>query len=234
MALPTIDDAAVAEVEADEAQGVRDAAVAEVTTTLPEPVVTTGTAVAEAKQPEKAYDPMQFLRDQGIDTSGFVLDFTSFPTVVLDKGQFKVEGANIGTELEFMYMQHRKMYLFRGEDPADKDADPELCYTDDKITQNGTGRAIADIVAEWREKGLTVSDGQYYIVQGKEVGGERDDEIVQLQLSKTSMGKFDGFLVTLAIKRINPKTVVIKTAIGDTLGSGKRTWNPWTFSLAAK
>jgi hypothetical protein len=43
------------------------------------------------------------------------------------------------------------------------------------------------------------------------------------------MGKFDGTLVTMAMARKNPFKTVVKITIGDEIGSGVRTFNPWVF-----
>jgi len=237
MPLPKVSQEDIAEVEAANVQEVRDNAVAQVET-APAPeetkavaAPTTGTAVGQADAVE-AYDPMAFLAELGI--TDLKIDYTSFPTITLDKGNFVCGGAALGQEFEFMYMDKRRTFLFRGADPADRDADALLCYTDDKKTANSDGRLVADHVAEWKAKvpNVVIDDTEYYVVMVKLVGGERDGELAQLQISKTSTGRLDGYLVSLAMNRQNPKATVTKATVGELLGTGKRTWNPWDFKKA--
>ena len=219
MALPKPTKEDVAEVEATEKQEVREEAVAKAVA-----VQETSTDLDSAA-PAVAYDPVKFLADLGI--VDLTIDFTSFDTVVLDKGKFKQAGKDLGDSFEFIYMDKRKTHLFRGLE--DRDADPELVYSDDGIVSNKDQRPVAEHIAEWVEKGWSHDRTVYVIVMATKVGGDDDGDIIQLQIPKTSIGKLNGYLVTLGMARENPKTITSKATIGATIGKGIKAFNPWVF-----
>lgn len=237
MPLPKISDEDIADVAEQEQEAARESALADVAepeavAEVKEVAVKKTTEAAVASPVAEAYDPMAFLAELGI--TDLQIDYTSFPTITLDKGNFVSGGASLGQEFEFMYMDKRRTFLVRGLDPADRDAEALLCYTDDMKTANSDGRLVAEHTAEWEKKvpGIKIDDTSYYIVMVKIVGGDSDGELAQLQVSKTSMGRMDGYLVSLAMSRINPKATVTKATVGALLGSGKITWNPWDFKKA--
>lgn len=222
MALPKPNQAQIAEVEEDVKQEVREGATAKAEATA---LKVKESADLEATVPGEAYDPMQFLADLGIEDID--LDFTSFDTIVLDKGKFKQAGKELGDEFEFMFMQKRKTHLFRGVE--DRDADPDLIYSDDGVHSNKDQSLIVDHIAKWEKDGWEHDRTIYVIVMATKVGGDDDGQVIQLQIPKTSIGKLNGLLVTMAMDKVNPKTVVTKATIGATIGKGLRSFNPWVF-----
>lgn len=225
MALPKPNAEEVAEVEATEKQEVREEAEVKAKETA---VATVAAKDLDSVVPAEAYDPIKYLEELSI--TDIHIDFTSFDTIVLDKGKFKQAGTELGDEFEFIFMDKRRTHLFRGQE--DRDSDPELVYSDDGVHSNKDQSLIADHVAEWKEKGWDNDRTVYVIVMATKVGGDDDGEIIQLQIPKTSIGKLDGHLVTLAMAKINPKTVVTKATIGATIGKGIKAFNPWVFRKA--
>lgn len=228
MALDKVDKTVIDNVEAAEKEEQRETALAEVKATKE---VAAPEATAEGNLPTKAVDPMAALAALGFEN--LQIDFTSFPTMVINKGKIRVSGGEVvddGESFEFIIMDKRKTFLFRGIE--DRDSDPELAYSDDKEHINMTGEPVADKIAEWKEKGWDVEIKDYFIVMGKMVGGDLDGEIIQIQIPKTSIGRFDGLLVSIAIAGNNPKEVVVKALVGKEIGSGLKAFNPWDFKLA--
>ena len=195
----------------------------------------------ETKQEMKASNPgeksgvaaMDYLKQLGFNLDDLHLDFTSFPIITLNDGIFSTpEHPKFGDAFAFMLMQKRKTYLFTGEKGRD---DPtKLCYSDDGIKANtpvDDMETVAEIIEKWKKEGYKVTKNPYYLLMGKFVAGlaELEDQIVQLQIPRTSMGKFDGYLVTVAMSHRSPYSVVTSVTIGPEVGSGIKTFNPWIF-----
>jgi hypothetical protein len=179
--------------------------------------------------------PLDFLAEQGI--SDIKIDFTSFPIITLNNGQFSsAQFKNFGTEFEMIYMDKRDTFLLKGEDvnaPRDKKVEPELVYSDDGLHDNTDDhKPLADYIEEWKAKGWAWEKKEYTLVIGTMVGGVHDDEIVQLQVSPSSRGAFGGYLYTLGVKGLKAREVVTKVSMGAELGSGVKAYNPWVFKRA--
>jgi len=225
MALNKVDQTVIDNVEEAEKEEQRETALETVKQTKAVAVA------ADAPAPHVDHvDPVAALAALGF--TDLQIDFTSFPTMVINKGKIRVSGGEVvddGEGFEFIIMDKRKTFLFRGIE--DRDSDPELAYSDDKEFINMTGEPVADKVAEWKEKGWDVEMKEYFIVMGKMVSGELANQIIQIQIPKTSIGRFDGIMLTIAIDGKNPKEVVIKALVGKEIGSGMKAFNPWDFKV---
>ncbi|RLA42709.1 MAG: hypothetical protein DRR06_13820 [Gammaproteobacteria bacterium] len=182
-----------------------------------------GTSAAETLDPMKALAAMGF--------EDLQIDFTSFPTLVINKGKIRKSGGDViddGESIEFVIMDKRKTFLFRGI--KDRETDPELAYSDDKLHINMTGELVTEVTDKWKAEGLEVEVKDYFIVMGKMVGGSLDEEIIQIQIPKTSIGRFDGYLVSTTIAGFNPKQVVTRVSVGEEIGSGMKAFTPFQFN----
>ena len=246
MGLPNVDKSVIENVEAAEKEDARAAALAKAgagskattaTKEAPDPA-----APAEAETKEVATAAKQELAPvedmegalANLDLTDMDLDFTSFPTMVIDKGKIKRSGGSMvddGESFEFIFVQKRKTFLFRGIE--DRDKDPELAYSDDEVHINMTGELVADKITEWTKKGWAHEKKEYFIVLAQKVGGEYDGEIIQLQIPRTSIGRFDGYRVNLKIRNLDPAKVISKALVGEEVGSGLRAFSPWDFKFVS-
>lgn len=235
MSIPKPNETEIAEVEGELQEEARAKATAPDTAVAVKDQGAKEVAVAEQKAVEEPFDPIAFLAALGIED--IELDFSSFPTVVLNSGKFEKNKAEFegGDEFEFVYMKKYKTYLITASKGRD-DENPILIYSADGKTANKDGRTIDEWRADWDADSEITNVGplnEYVIVMAKQVGGDDDGSIIQLQLPPTSIHPFNGYLVTLAMARKNPMGVVTRASIGDKLGKGTRTWNPWAFKCVS-
>jgi len=230
MPLPTPDQEAINEVEGEIKQEQREDAVAAATATEVAATDTEGGEVATTAPASEAFDPVAYLKEMGIDD--IELDFSSFPTIVLNNGKFEKNKQVLGDEFDFLFIDKRKEWVIAGQE--DRDSDAVMIYSSDGKTANKDGRPLSEWIAEWEEKEWSIQPlSPNVVVIAKQVGGDDDGEVIQLRLPKTSIHPYNGFLVTLAMARKNPKTVVTTAKVGAKLGSGQKTWSPWRFVIAA-
>jgi len=252
MPLPSVDQTVIDNVKEDEAEQAREKALE---TVKPEaaveakqevavaenkeaaPTSATGTAIANANEANSA-DIFKELAAMGF--ADLQIDFTSFPTLVINKGKIKRSGGDAvdgGESVEFIIMDKRKTYLFRGV--KGRDDDPKLAYSDDKIHVNMTGELVADTIELWKKEGYEPESNaagvptpkEYFIIMVHMVGGEMNGEMAQLQIPKTSIGRFDGHLVNCMIAKKKPMEVITRALVGEEVGSGIKAFNPWDFKV---
>lgn len=234
MALPKISQDVIDNVEEAEAEEKREKAVEQATgkkRRAPKQKVAKVAVEAKVNLPatgssEMSANPLGDLAELGF--TDLTLDFTSFPTVTLNKGKFSTaEHKSFGTEFEFLIMQRRKTWLFRGE--LDRDTPAELVYSNDQVTANKDGRPITEYQEDWDSRGWKWEKKEYVMVMGTMIDGPHEAEIVQLQISPTSIGRLDGFLVTVALKKEDPRTTPVRVTVGEEIGQGIKAFNPWVF-----
>ena len=224
MSIPKPDADANQEVEGEVQVEQREAAVAE----DQEVATTSGNTEVSTAKASEAFDPIAYLAEMGIDD--IELDFSSFPTIVLNNGVFEKNKVDIGTEFEFIYLDKRTEWVTVGQE--DRDSDPVMIYSNDGKVATRDGRLLTEWIAEWEKNNWMIQPlSPNLVVMVKQVGGDDDGAVVQLRLPKTSIHPYHGFLVTLAMARKNPKTVVTRAVIGAKLGTGQRSWTPWSFKL---
>ena len=199
-------------------------------------VNTSGTKLPATSEDLQIMNPMQALIDMGLaEASGDMalnLDFTSFPMVVLDKGKFKTSEDALGQDFEYIFLNKRKTFLYRGN-IGDRDAEPELLYSNDKVSATMGDKTVAQVTAEWEAKGWEWEIKDYYLLMGTIVGGDLQGEIVQLSLPQSSIGRWDGYMMAVACQGKNPTEVVTKVMVGKEVGSGTKVFNPWRFKLVS-
>ena len=112
------------------------------------------------------------------------LDFSSFPTITLEKGQFSTKDLrNIG-DFTCVMVEPRKQFLYKND--KGRDTEPDIVYSDDDVTEKGTGRPLADITNEWEAKGYPWDKSIYTIVVAMIQDTELAGTIAQLQISPSS------------------------------------------------
>lgn len=220
MALPTKEEGVIELVQEEEAQAKRDAALATTEPSSKEVALSQASTVG-------GNNPMAALAELGIDD--IKLDFTSFPIVTLNKAVFSTdEHKSFGTEFEFVYMDKRNTFLFKGD--LGRDKEPELVYSDDQVHDNtDLHKPIAGYIEDWKARNIEWDKKQYTMVIGTMVNGPHAGDIVQLQISPSSQGKLGGYLYSLGFSKTNPREVVTKASIGAEIGSGTKAFNPWVF-----
>jgi len=170
-------------------------------------------------------NPLAELAEEGF--GDLQIDWTSFPIINLDGGVFNAPGNKGFTEeFSFTIVSRRPMWLFRGQ--KDRKTAAELVYSDDGLHDNH-GEPIAKKLQEWKDNNFETSKSKYIIILGTMQDSDYAGELVQLQIPHTSIGRFDGYILSLKTQRKSPGDVVTKVSIGDEIGSGIKTFNPWIF-----
>lgn len=167
---------------------------------------------------------------------GLTLDWTSFPTIVLDNGEFcTADGNPLDTkEITVRLSQSRKRYVLRTD--AAKDEDAELAYTYDIGELADPESELAVKVRTWREEddiGFKVKEyiEALAIVQDEEL--ELHQNMVLLQVPPTSCGRFSGYLTELElIHNINPTQCLTTCYAGKKITKAVKPFVPWSFKKA--
>lgn len=176
-------------------------------------------------------DPMELLAKLGL--SGLHIDFTSFPTIALKNEVFNTQDhPKFGEEVDFIFLRRKETTLYKGQE--NRDAEPELVYSDDGIKSNTDGTAVAEHIKSWEERGWAWETTEYIMLMVKVVSGPHAGKLCMMQIPPMSRGRFDGYLVELAMEGLNPHKVITKARVGAQIGSGIRAFNPWLFDLAYK
>lgn len=177
----------------------------------------------------------KFLAEQGFgnDTT---LDFTSFPMVTLNNEVFSTpENKNFGTSFECYIMAERDLYLLKGDRGRAKE--PLLVYSDDGLIENkatgedGSFRTLASYIEEWKQdkEVIGIEKATYRILIGEMTNGPHAGEFVQIQVSPSSVKKWNGYKQGLAWKKINIASTLTEVSVGATIGSGASAFNPFVF-----
>lgn len=209
----------------------------------PEPAVAQTTAVAAptgqapATVASGAADAATKLAESGF--SGLHIDWTSFPTVVLDNGDFCTsDGQTLDTprSLNVRLMQSRMRYVLRTN--ADDDDDAELAYTYNLAELDDAESDLAQRVTKWKEEdGLDFSVKEYIEALAIVVEEESSlaEQMVLLQIPPTSTGRFSGFTTSnLLIKQLEPTGYITRCYAGNKVTKAKKPFVPWAFEFVSK
>ena len=228
MALPNAETGVIEMVQEEEAAQKQADAIAAVNAGSKEVANTKPNAVDTVQELGQGGDPMDFLHAQGIDE--IKIDYTSFPLVVLNNGKFATAEHKLGESFQFVYMTKRTTTLMSLE--VDRD-NTLLAYSDDGQTCNSTSKPLNELADEWAaqypDKVKDISRKLYEIIIAMAVDGPHDGEIIQLQIPPASQGKLGGYLYSLGLARVSPKSVITEASIGPEVGSGQKAFTPWVF-----
>jgi hypothetical protein len=231
MALPQVETTVMELVAEEEAQAKRQAALEAVES------VDSGTkALAESPTSAVAQvtamsgsDPRAFLLANGFSEKDLELDFTSFPTITLNEGKFSSpEHKDMGEKFECVVMMHRDTYLFRAD--RGRKEEPILVYSQDQIHANDAEKTpMAKYIEEWKAEGYEYDVKEYRLLTVQMIDGPHAGDICQIQVSPASIKKWNGYVVTLALKQLLYRDVVTEVSVGPVVGSGVKSFNPFVF-----
>ncbi len=172
------------------------------------------------------------LREEGFE--GLDIDWTSFPIVVLNQGEFETgDGNPLGvTSFTVRVQKSRKRYVFVTDVDKDHEDDKELAYTYDTAELNNPSSDLAKKVKEWEDAGVG-----HYVKEYLEAFVLVDDpncrlngRMVLLQIPPTSKGRFSGFLFEIGMtQNLMPHQILMRCSKGDKVKKAKNPFTPWQF-----
>jgi hypothetical protein len=179
---------------------------------------------------------LQELAAEGAE--GLKIDWTSFPTIVLDKGEFCTsDGAELDTEAFDVSIVQTRTKFALASTHEDED-DQEVAYTYDLDELNDPTSKVAEMVAKWKDEDevdYTVKeylDAICIIIDpdlAEEVG-----EIATLQIPPTSVGKLSGHIHGVKLTRkLVLGTYITKVKRGSKISKTKHAFYPWAFKFVS-
>lgn len=174
---------------------------------------------------------------------GMEMDWSSLPTIKLDKGAFKSsDGLNLGTEFMFTMAQSRVVYIVKNGAPNGSD-DEDFVFSapDDGATKNSctmttTGLKLEDIRNKWRSRGYDKHEFKKYLNVVVEVlDGDMAGEAAMLSIPPSSIGRFGALRTKLpragySVEQMTEAT--LSAEVGPEVGKGQKAFNPWVFNVA--
>jgi hypothetical protein len=175
----------------------------------------------------KPGDPTAFLKELGIND--VQIDWTSFPMITLNNEIFSTAAnKGFGDKFKMVYLSHYSQWLFKGD--LGRDKEPELVYSRDAL-HDEEGKLISEYIEDWKARDIPWDRSEYYIVVAEVLDGPHKGDVCQIQVSPSSRGAFSGYLIKLAMKRIDPRTVVTDVSVGAERGAGRKAFCPFEFAL---
>lgn len=175
------------------------------------------------------------LADSGF--TGLKIDWTSFPTIVLDNGDFcTADGNTLDTprEIHVRLMQSRSRYVLRTN--TDDDDDAELAYTYDMSELDNPESDLAVKVTKWKEEeGLDYSIKEYIeaVAVVEDDASQLNGEMVLLQIPPTARGRFSGFVTSNTLTgKGEPSAYITRCYAGAKVTKAKKPFVPWAFDYA--
>lgn len=226
----------VVETQAAEASAAEDVLEAEVQVANDEPAIP---AVSNAAPPAVAQSSQSAVVGE-LASSGFEgleIDWTSFPTVVLNQGEFETsDGNSLGVDaFSVRLMQSRKRFVLRTKVANDDDA--ELAYTYDLAELDNPESELTQKVLKWKEEdGLDYDVKDYIeaIAMVEDADCSLDQQMVLIQIPPTSIGRFSGFTTqNLLIKKQAPSEYLTRCFKGEKVTKAKKPFYPWAFEYVA-
>ena len=166
--------------------------------------------------------------------TGLKIDWTSFPTVVLDNGDFcTADGNTLDTprEIHVRLMQSRSRFVLRTN--TDDDDDAELAYTYDMAELNNPVSELAVKVTKWKqEEGLDYSIKEYIEAVGvvEDDDSQLNGEMVLLQIPPTARGRFSGYITSNTLTgKGEPSAYITRCYAGAKVTKAKKPFVPWAF-----
>lgn len=219
---------------------VETAAAAEPETATPAPAASKAvaskpqTSVVSQTQASSVF--LNKLRENGFE--GLDIDWTSFPIIVLNQGEFETsDGNELGNDSFIVRVQRsRKRFVFVTDVDKDHEDDKELAYTYDTAELDDPNSELAQKVAEWKEEGIG-----YFVKEYLEAFALVDDpncrlngKMVLLQIPPTSKGRFSGFLFEIGMTQgLLPHEIRMRCTKGEKVKKAKTPFYPWQFDQAS-
>ena len=200
----------------------------------PHPAVHTDTTPAAVEsKPADVSSVSASLESQG--AHGLELDWTSFETIVLDKGEFCTsDGEELdvdpGTGFDVIIMRTEEKFAVSSSHEDDEDREVVYCASLDEIKTEGT--AAFEAVQKWKEEdGVDYSHKKYvdaFCVILDEKVAEQSGEVATLQISPASVGKFSGYMHTMEWARgLKLGEYITRVSRGKKITKTKNDFYPW-------
>lgn len=173
------------------------------------------------------------LQEQGFE--GVEFDFTSYPTLKLQEGQFMdMEENSYGSEFQCRLHSMKVQWLYRaltkGQVVNNK---TDLLYSQDQITATN-GSNVENWVREQEASGKEVEIKQYRMVLAEfyAPGEDHDGEFVMLQVAPTSKGRISAAISTaMIVGQGQVRNAVVTVKVGKKVTSVQNPFYPWDFSV---
>ena len=173
------------------------------------------------------------LEEQG--AHGLELDWTSFETIVLDKGEFCTsDGEELDVEpntgFDVIIMRTEEKFAVSSNHEDDDDREVVYCSSLDEITTEGT--AAFEAVQKWKEEDEVDYSHKKYVdafcVILDEAVAEQSGEVATLQISPASVGKFSGYMHTMEWARgLKLGEYITRVSRGKKITKTKNDFYPW-------
>lgn len=169
---------------------------------------------------------------------GLNLDFSSFPGIVLKDGEFQLTGStrsfNAVTGFEGVVTGSREKFAMR----VGGDDDGDVVFAQHAAEFDNIELECGKKVAEWKANGLNPELKKYlecYVMISTihdETAKDLEGELVVVQVSPTSVGRYSGYAATQKFKhQATPDAYVTLFSRGEKITSGKFPYYPWKFSF---
>lgn len=169
---------------------------------------------------------------------GLKIDFSSFPGIVLKDGEFQLTGSTrcFNAQLGFDGIVTGSKEKFAMRVGGDDDGD--VVFSDHKADFENPETEVGKKVAEWRVAGLkpelkTYLEAYTMITNvADEAAADLVGELVVVQVSPTSVGRYSGYVATQMFKhKVSPSGFVTHFGRGEKITSGKFPYYPWSFKF---
>jgi hypothetical protein len=176
----------------------------------------------------KTYKVCQELEDSGF--VGTKIGYGTFPMIVLvNEGHFESsEGWDMGEVFECAVQSYRPKYVFKNTRCEKRDEDVIFSY--DGVVDANSGRQVAEIKAEWAEKGWGVEVKEYREASAVMIDGDHDGEPVLLSIPQTSRGRHDSLVIRERMKtKQDPNEYITRCSVGEKVTKVDFPFYPWKF-----
>ena len=165
---------------------------------------------------------------------GLHIDWTSFPTVVLNQGEFETADGNpLGADsITVRMMQTRNRYVLRTNVANDDDA--ELAYTYDLAELTNPESDVAQKVISWQKEGLDYKVKEYIEVVAvvEDADSSLDQQMVLLQIPPTSTGRLSGYIASnRMVKKLSAEQYLTRCYKGEKVSKAAKPFYPWAFEF---
>ncbi len=183
---------------------------------------------------EAQVNAMTMLKDAGFDDVH--TDHRSYPTVKLAGGNFETsDEEDLGSDgfLCRIFLS-KKRYVIAEKDADDED-NSDVIYCEDLAELDDPNTEAGKLKAEWEEAGKeTLPPKIYTILQATitDPASPINGQVVWLQISPASRGKFGGYVQTNAmVHNKTPSQYITQVLRGKKVVGVAKPFYPWSFKL---
>lgn len=191
---------------------------------------------AMAKRQASQAAVLHDMADSGFE--GLNLDYSSFPNIVLKDGEFQIAGSTRSFDavkgFSGVVTGTRRKYAYR----VGGDDDGDVIFAYDAKDFSNPELEVCKKLQEWKAEGLKPEMKEYieaYVMVSEVFGEQEKDlvgELVVVQISPTSAGRYSGFAATQRFKhKCNPDGYNTHFLRGEKITSTKFPYYPWAFKF---